>query len=313
MLFGRNPRLPIDVEFGLGISNLVGKTSRSKYVEQLKRRMAFAHQKADEHSKKEKARFKKLYDKKSRGLSLHPDDLVLVKVTAFKGRHKIQDRWEPTEYRVVGQPHPNVPVYKVTPLDGGKSRVLHRNFLLPIESTLEEESEETDSEEDCVAPENIPVRVRRKRPIQSSNKPKVSFLSEPSSADATSTSEIPSGNPTTQPNSLHSTNSSFVSDTTYESSQNVSNETDDSMVGQDKTGIPNTSVDTTESGNSSGNVDIDASKDSIVDSKSDDDTDDDDGPTFPFLRRSSRRTKGFIPDRYGAYVTHSLYAHPPDL
>ena len=293
LLFGRNPRLPIDVEFGLGISNLVGKTSRSKYVEQLKRRMAFAHQKADQQSRKEKARFKKLYDRKTKGLSLHPDDLVLVKVTAFKGRHKIQDRWEPTEYKVVAQPHPNVPVYKVEPTEGGKSRVLHRNFLLPIETTLEGPAEKEPEDEEPVLPEvqvKTPVQTQQKRPT-----PEPSF-------SLTDSIEPSTDNPTTDNPTL-----SHVSDTTYESS--VQNSTEQNVTDSAEGQSGEDTVDTADSSNS-GNVENDASKVPIVESSSDDD---DDSPALPFLRRSSRRTKGFIPDRYGAYVSHSLYAHPPDL
>ena len=55
-------------------------------------------------------------------------DLVLVKQTAWKGRHKIQDRWENGEYQVVGQPTPGVPVYSVKSVAGGKTKVLHRNL-----------------------------------------------------------------------------------------------------------------------------------------------------------------------------------------
>ena len=34
--------------------------------------------------------------------------MVLVHVTAFKGRHKMQDRWENREYVVEKWPYPNI-------------------------------------------------------------------------------------------------------------------------------------------------------------------------------------------------------------
>ena len=75
-------------------------------------------------------------------------DMVLVCVTAFKGHHKIQDRWENKEYVVEKQPYPNVPVYVVCPRDGeGHSWTLHRNYLLPINSNIgqgEEDAIEAD-------------------------------------------------------------------------------------------------------------------------------------------------------------------------
>ena len=63
-------------------------------------------------------------------------DLVLVKQTAWKGRHKIQDRWESGEYQVVDQSTPGVPIYSVKSVAGGKTRVLHRNLLLPLQGRV---------------------------------------------------------------------------------------------------------------------------------------------------------------------------------
>ena len=36
---------------------------------------------------------------------------VLLQCTAYKGKDKIQDRWENTAYEVVGQPFKNIPVF----------------------------------------------------------------------------------------------------------------------------------------------------------------------------------------------------------
>ena len=71
-----------------------------------------------------------------RGAALDIGDLVLVKKTAWKGKHKIQDRWESDEYQVIEQPTPGIPVYKVKCIAGGRSRVLHHNLLLPLQGRL---------------------------------------------------------------------------------------------------------------------------------------------------------------------------------
>ena len=63
-------------------------------------------------------------------------DLVLVKKTAWKGKHKIQDRWESDEYQIIEQPTPGIPVYKVKCMAGGRTRVLHCNLLLPLQGRL---------------------------------------------------------------------------------------------------------------------------------------------------------------------------------
>ena len=80
-------------------------------------------------------------------------DLVLVKQTAWKGRHKIQNRWKDREYQVVDQPTPGIRVYTVRSLSGGQTKVLHRNLLLPLQGRLRQEGETvaegvTDSEEE---------------------------------------------------------------------------------------------------------------------------------------------------------------------
>ena len=90
-----------------------GSLSESSYVSQLKRMLSFAHNKAKQMAKRQQAKHRKLYDQRCRGAELEAGDLVLVKQTAWKGRHKIQDRWEGEEYQVVGQPTLGVPVYTV--------------------------------------------------------------------------------------------------------------------------------------------------------------------------------------------------------
>ena len=102
LLFGREPRLPIDVEFGLKRGNQQVPPSKSNYVTQLRRRLRFAHKKAKQVASKQQARHKGLYDRRCKGAALDIGDLVLVKKTAWKGRHKIQDRWESDEYQDIG-------------------------------------------------------------------------------------------------------------------------------------------------------------------------------------------------------------------
>ena len=125
LLFGREPRLPIDVEFGLKRGNQQVPPSRSNYITQLRRRLSFAHKKAKQVAGRHQARHKGLYDRKCKGATLDIGDLVLVRKTVWKGRHKMQDRWESDEYQVIGQPNPGIPVYEVKSVAGGRTRVLH--------------------------------------------------------------------------------------------------------------------------------------------------------------------------------------------
>ena len=74
-----------------------------------------------------------------------------MKIVAHKGRHKLQDRWEPEEYVVIEQPIAGTPAYKVKPVNGDNVRTLHRNLLLPLGVKLEPDYESDDSilEEDA--------------------------------------------------------------------------------------------------------------------------------------------------------------------
>ena len=87
-------------------------------------------------AKRQQAKHRELYDQKCMGADLEVGDLFLVKQTAWKGRHKIHDKWENGEYQVMGQPTPNIPVKSVA---GGRTRVLHRNLLLPLQGRLRQE------------------------------------------------------------------------------------------------------------------------------------------------------------------------------
>ena len=130
LLFGREPRLPVDVEFGLQRGRQKGSPGESNYISQLKKRLQFAYRKAKciwhRNSSLETGG---LYNLKCRGATLSMGDLVLVKQTAWKGRHKIQDRWEDREYQVVDQPSPGIPVYTVKSLSGGQTKVLHAEIF----------------------------------------------------------------------------------------------------------------------------------------------------------------------------------------
>ena len=46
-------------------------------------------------------------------MKLMVGDKVLIRHTAFKGKHKIQDHWENNIYEVIGQPFEKLPVFKI--------------------------------------------------------------------------------------------------------------------------------------------------------------------------------------------------------
>ena len=130
LMFGREPRLPVDVAFGLDTGN---RTSKTRYIEELRGRLQKSYDLAIKSSAKAKDRQKQHYDLRTRGARIEEGDRVLVKIVAFDGKHKIADRWEEDPYIVKKIPNPEIPVYVVKKeSDQGRERTLHRNLLLPI-------------------------------------------------------------------------------------------------------------------------------------------------------------------------------------
>ena len=166
LMFGRHPRLPIDVEFGLPKSNCGDNSSKSRYVQKLRRRLNYAYQKATKVANQQASKYKSSYDKTIREPQLQEKDLVLVKIVAHKGRHKLQDKWEPEEYVVVEQPIASTPVYRVQPVTGGNIKTLHRNLLLPLGVKLEPDYNSDDSildEDDSSSDESVILEDARNR------------------------------------------------------------------------------------------------------------------------------------------------------
>ena len=173
LMFGRHPRLPIDVKFGLPKSNSGDNSSKSRYVQKLRRRLNYTFQKANKFANQQAQKYKSSYDKSIKGPQLQEKDIVLVKIVAHKGRHKLQDKWEPEEYVVVEQPIAGTPVYRVQPVTGGNIRSLHRNLLLPLGVKLEPDYNSGDSilEEDDSSSDESTILVDSKAKVYGKKKP----------------------------------------------------------------------------------------------------------------------------------------------
>jgi hypothetical protein len=130
-MFGRTPRLPVDIAFGLEGEGQ--KEPSTTYVETMKERLKKAYELASRSARTAQERQQSGYEKKVRGAILSTGDRVLVKIVAFDGKHKIADKWEDEPYRIVSQPNRDIPVYMVERENReGQKRTLHRNLLLPI-------------------------------------------------------------------------------------------------------------------------------------------------------------------------------------
>lgn len=131
LMFGREPRLPIDLCFGISSQGHNSKT-HSQYVRDLKKRLRHAYELASRNAEKRQLLNKRRWDAKVTALPLEVGDRVLVRNLSLRKKHKISDKWESTVHVVVKQPDENIPVYVVKADTGeGRERVLHRDMLLP--------------------------------------------------------------------------------------------------------------------------------------------------------------------------------------
>ena len=131
LMFGRVPRLPVDMFLGL-------TTDYNTSVSSIQERLEAAYKSANEAAKLAMKHQAKGYNTKIRGHKLNKGDFVLVKNVGLKGKHKLADKWKSERYVVIDQPNRDIPVYKVA-TDGGVTKVLHRNMLLPLTLPVEDE------------------------------------------------------------------------------------------------------------------------------------------------------------------------------
>ena len=180
LMFGRHPRLPINVAFGIHSTSNKVAFSKSRYVDRLKKRLDYAYDKARSFQKKEVQRTKQRYDRKAKFILLEPNEVVLVRKMPHTEKHKIHNRWEDEECIIVSQPSSAIPVYIVQPVVGGKQRTLHRNLLHPLVYKL---NEVEDSDEEIEMPSPVEVkrsfeRVRKQIKVDQIDK-SIAIVSEP--------------------------------------------------------------------------------------------------------------------------------------
>ncbi|KAJ8367497.1 hypothetical protein AAFF_G00317200 [Aldrovandia affinis] len=131
LMFGRVPRLPVDVMFHhvLEDTNVV---SHHEFVHHLKRDLSEAAQIAQKNAIGEQDRHAKIYNRKVRGMPLAVGDQVLLANRGERGKRKVADRWVSTPFDVVSV-RSTINVYRIKDAVTGRERVVHRNMLLPVD------------------------------------------------------------------------------------------------------------------------------------------------------------------------------------
>ena len=140
LLYGREPRLPIDTLFEK--TAIKGSNDYRVYVDNWQKAMKSAYEIAALHSEKAARRNENYYNRKARSAILSVGDRVLVKNVREKGGPgKLRSFWEERVYRVIERKGEG-PVYVIEPERGGEKRTIHRNLLFHCSEELPDSPKE---------------------------------------------------------------------------------------------------------------------------------------------------------------------------
>ncbi|KAL3999269.1 calcium/calmodulin-dependent serine protein kinase [Sarotherodon galilaeus] len=130
LIFGRIPRLPVDVVFQHVLPD-GAVVDHSEFVAHLKRDLSEAARIARQNSRIAQAQQAKNYDRKAKGAPLSVGDRVLLANRGERGKRKIADKWESTVFEVASV-KPDINVYHIRDPVSLREKVVHRNLLLPV-------------------------------------------------------------------------------------------------------------------------------------------------------------------------------------
>ncbi|KAJ8341924.1 hypothetical protein SKAU_G00342150 [Synaphobranchus kaupii] len=129
LMFGRVPRLPIDVMFKQVLRDPV-VVDHGSYVKTLMSHLHEAASIAQKHTVKEQRKQAKGYNKRVKGSYLNIGNRVLLANKGERGKKKLADKWEGTVYTVKDR-NSQTHIYKLED-DRGRTKVVHRNLILDI-------------------------------------------------------------------------------------------------------------------------------------------------------------------------------------
>lgn len=131
LMFGQEPRLPIDFLLGRVENPLQGGTH--EWIQEHQTRLRIAFEGAGERLRGAAERRKRNYDRHVRDQPLKVGQLVWLRNFRTRGRHKIQDLYEPVSYRVLKAPAEGGAVYTIAPVDNPtESRHVNRALLKAV-------------------------------------------------------------------------------------------------------------------------------------------------------------------------------------
>ncbi|RXN22039.1 Transposon Ty3-I Gag-Pol poly [Labeo rohita] len=128
LMFGQEPRLPVDFLLGRVEDTVAGNVH--EWVIEHQTRLQVAFEGAREHLRITAERRKVQHDSHVRDTPLGEGQLVYLRDVGVRGRSKIRDLWSPVVYQVVRAPKEGGSVYSIAPVDNlGKVKQVHRSLL----------------------------------------------------------------------------------------------------------------------------------------------------------------------------------------
>ncbi|RXN11634.1 Transposon Ty3-I Gag-Pol poly [Labeo rohita] len=128
LMFGQEPRLPVDFLLGRGQER--GPDNVNSWVLEHQTRLQVAFEGAREQLRLAAERRKEMHDSRVRDAPLSEGQLVYLRNYGLKGRHKIQDHWSAVVYQVLKAPGTGGSVYTIAPVnDVSRVRHVHRSLL----------------------------------------------------------------------------------------------------------------------------------------------------------------------------------------
>ena len=129
LIYGHQPKLPIDIEYGVSLEDSYDDCK--SYAEKLQHRLRWAYDAAQQNIDKNNVRQKNYYDKSYKCATLEKDDLVMLRVVKPGTDYKIADKWEQDPW-IILRKRIDSPDYTIQNTRTKEIRELHRNLLYPL-------------------------------------------------------------------------------------------------------------------------------------------------------------------------------------
>ena len=136
LMFGREPKIPIDIE--LNLPSTREEVTPKTYVDRLKQTLEWAYEKAQVNIQCDMKSRKRYHDKTVRCHKLEVGDLVLLRDKRPGSNYKIADKWEDGVFEVVSQ-REDGPVFSVRQIGTNAEQVVHRNMIQPARSVMKDD------------------------------------------------------------------------------------------------------------------------------------------------------------------------------